>query len=566
MRRMPDRGPLVRSLAALLAALAACATSSGGRPPSGLGEKGGLVPLGVARGELERQYAPRRLALVVGIRRFDDPEWNTLRYPGKDAEDMAAVLRDPQRGAFDAVEVLQDGPDRAEVRAAMARLAAAVHDERDTVVVYLSSHGTLARDARGELRRYLVTRETRLADVAGTAFALDDLKGEFEALGSRRKVLILAACHSGGGKSLLPGAVRTELASTKASFFVRPIEDVSRASVVLAASDWGETAREDETLENDIYTHFLVEALRTPSADRNGDGAVTVSEAHDYARRHTYDFTGGRQRPSAESAEVGADPIVLVGRVERRGKPELYSYAARLDGFTVKVDGQPVTELPGGAAVEPGRHRVQLAKGSGPDLLDDAVSLGSGDRLDLEALSVRAEGSWEAAPRLAMMGFIGARDRREVLGTVVAAGATLVLRDWPSHRVNLRLDAAGTGGGGLREVATSAGNVSAPYRYAVVTAGASLPWRFAVPLDERLELLAGPRLSLVYIQRSFNLDLVPPQSYLTFTPGVMAGVAWRMGRLTLGAEVQADFLLLKVNGQNRSSAFGELLFGAGWRF
>ena len=108
-----------------------------------------------------------------------------------------------------------------------------------------------------------------------------------------------------------------ELAGVKAGFFVRPIEEVSRASVVLAASDWGETAREDAKLENDIYTHFFVEALRI-GADRNGDGAVTVSEAHDYARRMTYEYTNGRQRPSAETAEVGADPIVLVGRVLRR--------------------------------------------------------------------------------------------------------------------------------------------------------------------------------------------------------------------------------------------------------
>ena len=48
----------------------------------------------------------------------------------------------------------------------------------------------------------------------------------------------------------------------------------------------------------------------------------------------TYEFTSGRQRPSAESTEVGVDPIVLVGRVQRRGKPELFSYAPRLDGFT----------------------------------------------------------------------------------------------------------------------------------------------------------------------------------------------------------------------------------------
>ncbi len=152
-------------------------------------------------------------------------------------------------------------------------------------------------------------------------------------------MLVLATCHSGTGKSLLPKDVEAELASVKGAFFAAPLEEASRASVVLSASDWGETAREDESLQNDIYTHFLVEALT--SGDRNLDGAVTATEAHDWARRKTYAFTQGRQRPSAEILEVGADPIVLSGAIARLGSPELFSYSARLDGFSLKVDGEP---------------------------------------------------------------------------------------------------------------------------------------------------------------------------------------------------------------------------------
>jgi hypothetical protein len=542
----------------LALALAACATGGGS-------EKGRLVPLDVSREKLDKEYAPKKVALLVGIRQFDDKEWNTLRYPDKDAEDLAAVLRDPARGAFDQVEVLKGGPTRLELRQAMARLAQVARDDRDTVVVYLSSHGTLARNARGEMRRYLVTRETRITDVADTAIAVDELKDEFDALRSRRKVLILAACHSGGGKSLLPDDLQKELAGTKSGFFVRPIEDVSRASVVLAASDWGETAREDTKLENDIYTHFFIEALRI-GADRNGDGAVTVSEAHDYARRMTYEFTGGRQRPSAETAEVGADPIVLVGRVVRRGKPELYSYATRLDGFTLLVDGRPMAELPGGAAIDPGKHRIQIAKGKAPAIIDDSVSLGPGERIDLEALAVRMEGAWEVGPRVAVMSFLDGGNRRDVMGSTLGVGAALVYRNWPSHRVNLRFDAIGTTGSGSFSGQSPAGPVNTSYGYTAFSAGVALPWRFALPWSDRLHLLAGPRLSMLYIQRTYQLDLVPSQSYFTFTPGLMGGLSWQTGRLTIGMEAQVDFLLLKVDGENRSTGFGELLLGAGWRF
>ncbi len=524
------------------------------------GEKGGLVPVDVPRASVAAAYAPKRLALLVGVGRFDDGDWRSLRFPDKDAADLAQVLG--ERGEFGQVEVLQEAT-RAEIRAAMRRLADADRDERDTVLVYVSTHGTLARDARGTLRRYLVAKDTRMADVPGTALSMDELKAEFDGLRSRRKVLILAACHSGGGKSLLPEGVQKELEGTKAGFFVRPIEEVSKASVVLSAAGWGETAREDDQLGNDIYTHFLVEALRL-GADRNGDGAVTVSEAHDYARRMTYEYTGGRQRPSAESTEVGVDPIVLVGHVVRRGKPELFSYAPALDGFTVAVDGRPLAELPGGVAIAPGKHRVQLAKGGGPALLDLPVNLGPGQRIDVEELLSRSEGRWEAGPRLAWLGFLDARSRRDVLSPVLGAGAVMSLRDWPARGMSLRLDVTGASGRSPYQD----GPFSTPFGYTAFAAGLSLPWRFPLAFAPGLSLLAGPRLSSVYLSRRFDATLArAPQSYFTLTPGLLVGAGYELGSgFTLGAEMQVDWMVVRVDGQNRSSGFAEMLLGGGMRF
>jgi len=552
MRHAARAGGLVAGALAALAALS-CATVSG--------EKGRLVPADVPRQAVDAAYRPRRLALLVGIDHFADPEWKPLRYPGKDAEDLAAVLRDPARGAFDEVVVLKGGATRADLRAALARLQDRVRDERDTAVLYLSTHGTLARDGRGALRRYLVSSETRVAEVAETAWPLDEIKEGFDRLRSRRKVLVLAACHSGGGKSLLPAEVQRELEGVKGSFFLRPLEEVSRASLVLAASDWGETAREDAGLGNDIYTHFLVEALRE-GYDRNGDGAVTASEAHDYARRRTYEFTGGRQRPTAESSEVGADPVVLVGRVERRGRPEVYGYAPRLDGFTLRVDGRPLAELPGGAAVEPGARRVQLAKGRAPALLDQRLVLAPGERLDVEALLDRAAGRWEAGPRLGAMGFLDRGGRAQLLPVVPAAGLTLQLRDWPAPRLALRLDLLGATG--RATLVDARAGARAGYHYDAFTAGIALPYR--IPLSAGLNLLAGPRLSLVTIARRFQLDLPAPQRVLTFAPGLLAGLSWETGRLTLGLEAQADWMMVQVDGQGRGSGFGAVVGGAGWRF
>jgi hypothetical protein len=232
----------------------------------------------------------------------------------------------------------------------------------------------------------------------------------------------------------------------------------------------------------------------------------------------------------------------------------------------VLVDGKPLAELPGGAAVEAGRHRVQIAKGTGPALIDDRVSLSPGDRLDLEALALRGPGAWELAPRFAVMGFLDAKNRQDVLGPTPAAGLTLTARDWPNTRWNLRLDFVGTGGSGSTTRTTGVGPVTAPYSYTAFAAGAALPWRFPVALNGKLALIAGPRLSGIYITRKVNLELGTPRSYFTLTPGVLGGISWERGHFTLGAEAQLDFMLVNVDGQNRSSGFGALLMGAGWRF
>jgi hypothetical protein len=543
-----------RSLVPLAALVAACATAPG--------EKGGLVPIDLPVEQVAKGHAPRRLALLVGNREFDDARWRPLRFPDADATALAAVLR--ERGGFDAVEVVAPGATRDELRAALGRLAALDRDERDTVVVYVSSHGTLARDARGDLRRYLVARDTRVDAIPETGLAIDELKAEFDRLRSRRKVLILAACHSGGGKSLLSPELEQELAGTKAGFFVRPIEEVSRASVVLAASDWGETAREDERLGQDIYTHFLVEALRD-GADRNGDGAVTVSEAHDYARRRTYEFTGGRQRPTAESSEVGADPVVLVGRVRSAGRPELFSYARRLDGFTVRIDGKPLAELPGGVAIDPGAHRVQVAKGGAEPLLDAELSLDPGARIDVEGLVARAPGRVAVAPRLAAVGFLDRRSRAEVLGAVVAAGVAVSVREWPAAGLDLRADAVTSAGRSRLD----ASGPTLPFRYELVSAGLSLPWRLRAPWLGAVELLAGPRLSGLWIRRRFDLggSSDAPQSFFTLTPGLLVGLDVPLTRqLSFGAEVHLDLAVVRVDGANRSSGLVEGLAGLGWRF
>jgi hypothetical protein len=542
-------------LSILLVGLAACAG------PASV-EKGGLVPLRLDEETLSSAYTPRRMALLVGISEFDDPHWRGLRYTTKDATDLAEALKDPARGRFDQVRVLTrpEETTRASILAALRQLKKEAHRPDDVVVVYFSAHGTLARDNQGELRRYLVTRDASFRSIPQTALSMDALKAEFDGLSSRRRLLVLATCHSGSGKSLLPKELETELAGIKAGFYARPLEESSRASLVFAACDWGETAREDEGLRNDIYTHFLIDGLGG-AADRNVDGAVTATEAHDYARRRTFAFTEGRQRPSAEILEVGADPVVLSGSIARTGRPELFSYNPRLDGFTLKVDGEPRTELPGGAAVVPGKRTVELTKGDAV-LVRREVEVGAGERLPLEQLLA------EAFPRrsLSLLGgmftFADARSRNELLPMAPEAAVSLRLEDRPLQDFALLFDVGFSTGRQALQVAPGS---EVPFGYTTLTAGAALPylWRW-----ERLTLFAGPRVAALYLGRSFDVEaFAGGQSFFTVSPGVVGGVVWRVGeRLELMSQAQLMLTYVVVDGQGQAVGFTGGWAGVGYRF
>lgn len=315
----------------------------------------------------------KRIALVVGVNDFDDDRWPDLRFAQKDAEDVATAL-----SGFDEIIRVADGEvTRDRFIAALDRLHLINTSDRDTVVVFVSTHGTLARDDAGALARLLVFSDTSFEEARATGMPYDRLTEAIDRLRSRKRLVILAACHAGAGKSVLPADLAKELAGLKSPFFEAPVEASSEGRVVLAASAWGEPAREDDGLENDVYTHFFVQALA--GFDRNDDGATTATEAHDYARRQTMAFTQGRQRPTLSAEIVGDDPIVLAGERSRSGDPVIAAYGEAFEGATLEIDGRVKGVLPGGYVVEPGDRVVRVVhRGANSALMEQTFDVDAG--------------------------------------------------------------------------------------------------------------------------------------------------------------------------------------------
>lgn len=526
----------------------ACATSR---------EKGGLV----AHPELSErklaQLSGKRLAVLIGVDQPRDEAWPKLQYASSDASALANVLQ--TQGRFEA-ELLITVPttSRANVLAALERLRARNRSPEDVVVVYFSGHGTLARSAGGSLDRYLVTSDATRTSTADTALSVDELNRAFEALPSRRKVLILASCHSGSGKSRLPEEVEQELKGLKGEV-PRPLSEVSRGVTTLSASAWGQPAREDDTLKHDIYTHFFLEAL-VQRKDRNRDGAVSAEEAHDYARIRTYYFTGGRQTPTAESAVVGVDPVVLVGEPSDLGLPEVGSYDENWDGAEVKVDGERVGALPGSMAVAAGAHHLQVLKGD-VSLADSKVELSAGDRLDLSSLS-RAPSAWLSLEARGGYQFLLTPQLRAQIG---GSMPLVSVAAWLPRVLLKRLDVGLDLSFGRIGTDISPDGLSVPVTLTLTELGVlvELPFTWG-----RFTLGVGPRLSLAWFNRSYALPGArgADSAFLT-VPGIALD-----GRLVIGGGFSAllgarlSYSALMVDGVTTHLGSASLWAGVGYRF
>lgn len=522
--------------------------------------KGGLEPVaGVYTDDVLRAARPRKVALLIGIDRFDDGFWPELRFAGNDARALAAALSRSGGGDFDDVRTLTEPEEttRQRVLDEVARLAELAPRPEDTALVYVSSHGTLSPDAHGAFRRILVMRDTRASSLDATGLAVGDLAHAFDALPSARKALVLASCHSGSGKSLLPPDTVRAMAGIKGAPPVA-LEEVSRASLVLSAADFGQAAREDDLLQHDVYTHFLLEAL-TLRADANGDGAVSATEAHDYARRHTFEYTGGRQVPTVQSTVVGADPVILAGRVEQPGLPVLYSYAPGLDGYQVRVSGRDKGAFPGNVVVEAGEQRVELRRG------DELLYAGSyrfepGARIDAALLIDRSRPRWSAALRYDLFGLLSPTLATELAAPIAGASLALRARDLPWPHFDPMLDVAAAYA--TQRVAPA--GLTVDQRLLAARFGVGATAAFDLWLAR---LYAGPHLALIFLDRTLLLaDRDESQQFATVMPGLVGGAAIGFDHVELHLEGQLHYLPLLLDGRMQSVATGSLAAGVGVRF
>ncbi|MGA7935555.1 MAG: caspase family protein, partial [Kovacikia sp.] len=214
-----------------------------------------------------------KIALLIGVSEYE-PGLERLPSAVNDVAAMQQVLTHPDMGGFaaDAVTVLRN-PDRQTMENAIYTLFANRAKE-DLVLLYFSGHGVLDESAEF----YFATRLTRKEQgrvIPPTAVAARSVRDWMEQSRSQHKVIILDSCFSG---AFAKGVKAKDSGSVNPEQFLG-----GKGIAILTASTSTQYALAQEGFELSVYTHYLVEGIRTGGADQDDDGLIAMDELHAYA-------------------------------------------------------------------------------------------------------------------------------------------------------------------------------------------------------------------------------------------------------------------------------------------
>ena len=259
------------------------------------------------------RVAGERYAVVVGISRYGHAGvgFSNLRFASRDAMAFRDFLLSPEGGSFkpENVRFLVDQAATSQnVRSALFTFLTKPGPE-DMVVIYWAGHG--APDPNDRRNLYLLTYDTRVEDMGGTAFPMWQLQDVFgRILKAKRVITFTDSCHSYGisGQAFRASAAENNLVN---QYLSRYASEADRA--VVTASDISQLSYEDEAWGggHGVFTFYLLRGLEG-EADVNKDGTVTAGELFAYVRAQVSEATNGEQRPVALPGLAAGLPLAGV--------------------------------------------------------------------------------------------------------------------------------------------------------------------------------------------------------------------------------------------------------------
>jgi hypothetical protein len=293
----------------------------------------------------------RRVAVVVG-NNAGSGEQVPLRYAEVDAGKVGRVLVELGGVAPENLFLLQ-GQGLAALDATLKKAAAKVAEyqknglDRVVLLFYYSGHSDGVALELGRDR-----------------FSFGALRTWLAATGAEVRVGLIDSCKSGA-------LIASKGGSAGPAFQIRLTDDLSSSGeALLTSSAANEDALESREIGGSFFTHHLVSGLRG-AADASGDSRVTLTEAYQYAYKHTISTSGatlaGPQHPAYDFRLSGQGELGLTELSPQSAAlalPEGFDRALVIEVARDQVIAELGPGTPAHIAVMPGRYGVRMWKGT----------------------------------------------------------------------------------------------------------------------------------------------------------------------------------------------------------
>jgi hypothetical protein len=233
-----------------------------------------------------------RYALLIGNNEYNDNKLHQLNMPEADVTALAKVLGDERIGAFDETLAILN-PSWYEAQPAITKFFKD-RERDDFLVMFFAGHGV--KDSSGYL--YLTFKDTELDDLDGTAIRDSFVARQIDRSRAESQLLILDCCYSGAFGRDVRAGLGASVGVQDAYKDVLSGPD-SAGRMILTATDSIQFAWEGEeilgSVQNSLFTHFLIKGLQTGEADLEKKGVVTVDQLYDYVRRNVRSKTPNQE-------------------------------------------------------------------------------------------------------------------------------------------------------------------------------------------------------------------------------------------------------------------------------
>ena len=217
-----------------------------------------------------------KVALLIGVSEYGSG-FNPLPEAVKSVESVQQVLQPLEIGGFDQVKPLWN-PNPPVMREAIETLFSG-RTQDDLVLLFFSGH--LVCDDNGKL--YLATVITRQSPRAElirvSAIPVSFVHDLMSNSPCQRQVVILDCC--------LSRVSTQEMAENADSIVDIKTQLGGKGRTILSSFSSTQNSSDSKASSHSVYTHYLVEGIRTGAADRDSDGWISVDELHEYASKRT---------------------------------------------------------------------------------------------------------------------------------------------------------------------------------------------------------------------------------------------------------------------------------------